>query len=988
MKKGKPFKEVPAQFDFIANERELLDWWYKSGLVEKYLNKNKNSKKKFSFLDGPITANNPMAVHHAWGRALKDLYQRYRNMQGYKQRFQNGFDCQGLWVEVNVEKQKGFKTKKDIENYGIDKFVEECKTTVRKYAAIQTEQSKRLGYFMDWDHSYYTMSDENNYMIWAFLKRCWQEKNLYKGCDSVPWCPRCGTAISQHEIDTEGYKQLTHESVYMRFPVIKGGKPKKDEFLLVWTTTPWTIPADTIIAINPEIEYALVESEGKKYWLAKNLVSRVFGQDLKPLKVLNGKNLLEKEKVNYYQAAFDDLPIIKKVAQNEHFHEIVLAKELVSESEGTGLVHIVPGAGTEDHRLIKAELNWPELIFPVVGEDGSYLDGYGELTGQNAKDHPEIVIDYLKNKEEGRYLLKTEPYTHAYPVCWRCSTELIWRIVDEWYIAMDNSRQKDKKTFRQRMVETAKTVKQWVPKFGLARELDWLKNMHDWLISKKRYWGLALPIWECQCGHFEVIGSKEELKEKAVEGWSEFEGHSPHRPWVDKIKIKCPQCGQLTSRIPDVGNPWLDAGIVSFSTLVDPETGKLSYLDDKKYFDKWYPADLILECFPGQFRNWFYSLIAMSTVLEDRAPFQTLVGHALVRDEKGKEMHKSKGNAIWFDDAAEKMGVDTMRWMFCRQNPELNLNFGYHIADEVRRQHLLLLWNTYKFFITYANLNCWKPQKKQLTGQAINRSVLDHWILSRLEKTKRSVTEKLEGYLHQEALWEIERFIEDLSSWYIRRSRERVNPNNNEDDRSACLTTLFHVLKDLSLILSPFIPYLSETMWQNLSGNKEFVIDGSVHLQNWPTYKKGLIREDLEQEIALVRTIVMLGHSQRKAANVSLRQPLKKLLITGCELQINDDLADLIKQELNVKKIKADQGDKKELKVQLDTKLTSELRTEGETRKLIRNIQILRKEMGLNLNDKIKVFAPSWPETGEKEILTKTGAIKIEKKPSLEITKA
>ena len=725
MKNKKPFPEVPAQFDFIENERRLLQWWYQQGVVKKYLTKNKNSKKRFSFMDGPITANNPMGVHHAWGRTLKDLYQRYKNMQGFKQRFQNGFDCQGLWVEVEVEKEKGFKSKKDIENYGIDKFVEDCKARVRKYSKIQTEQSKRLGYFMDWDHSYYTMSEENNYMIWYFLKKCHQEGNLYKGNDAVPWCPRCGVAISNQEILDGGYKQITHNSVYMRLPVIKSATDETkeklagdNEFLLVWTTTPWTIPADTILAIHPAIDYAQVEFEGNRYWLAKNLIKDVFDQKLKPVKTVKGRDLIEKEKITHYQAPFDDLPIIQEIAQKspDHFHAIVLSKDLVNDQEGTGIVHIVPGAGTEDHHLVKHELGWSEIIFPVVDETGAYLEGYGFLTGKNAKNDPNLIIDYLKEKNNGYYFFKVKPYTHSYPVCWRCGTELIWRLVDEWYIAMDkkNSKCKSQKSkrlsLRERMIRVAKKIR-WLPEFGLKRELDWLRNMQDWMISKKRYWGLALPIWECSCGHFEVIGSKEELKEKAVEGWEEFEGHTPHRPWIDKIKIKCPKCDQLINRIPDVGNPWLDAGIVNFSTLIDPKTGKVSYLTDKKYWRQWYPADFITECFPGQFRNWFYSLIAMSTVLEDHNPFKTVLGHALVRDEQGREMHKSWGNAIWFDEAVEKMGADTMRWLYARQKPEFNLNFGYNIAREVRRQYLLLYWNTYRFFITYANLNGFQPLK-------------------------------------------------------------------------------------------------------------------------------------------------------------------------------------------------------------------------------------------------------------------------------------
>jgi len=977
----KKFKEVPAQFNFVENEEKLLDWWYESGLVDKYLTKNSKSEKRFSFLDGPITANNPMGVHHAWGRTIKDLYQRYKNMQGYQQRFQNGFDCQGLWVEVEVEKEKGFKSKKDIEEYGIDKFVADCKARVEKYSQIQTDQSKRLGYFMDWQNSYYTMSDENNYTIWYFLKKCFEEGNIYKGHDSVPWCPRCGTSMTQHEILTEGYKQLTHQSVFMKFPVVKNGKEEKNEYLLVWTTTPWTIPADTLVAAHPDIKYALVEKDGEKLWLAESLINKIFAENLKPIKVVTGKELIEKESITHYKAAFDDLPVIKKISKSDHFHQLVLAKDLVNQEEGTGLVHIVPGAGTEDHLLVKNELGWKEIIFPVVDEAGNYIEGYGTLTGKSAKDHPELVIDYLKEKDSGRFLFKTEPFTHAYPVCWRCSTELIWRIVDEWYIGMDNPRKSDGKTLRERMKEVTKKIT-WIPGFGLKRELDWLDNMHDWLISKKRYWGLALPIWECSCGHFEVIGSKKELKEKASSGWEKFEGHTPHRPEIDQVKIKCPKCGKEMSRTADVGNPWLDAGIVSFSTLIEPKTGKVSYLDNQEYWKDWFPADFVTECFPGQFRNWFYSLIAMATGLEDKNPFKTLLGHALVKDEKGEEMHKSKGNAIWFEDAASKMGVDTMRWLYTRQDPENNLNLGYKLADEVRRQYIFLYWNSYRFFTTYANLNNWQSGENNFKD---SQFPLDRWILSRLESTKEAVEKNLDKYQHHKAIGEIERFLEDLSLVYIRGSRERLSPvNENKEERGFGLAVLYHTLEQLSLILAPFIPFLTETIWQSLEGTN-LSVEKSIHLQDWPEKNKNLIDKGLEKAMELAREVISEAHSQRKEAKDEkarkVRQPLNSLTSGYARQIVQTHLVDFVKKEINVKNL----IEGKETK--LDTIITKELSEEGEANELMRNIQMARREAELSPQDMVVVTAPDWPEKFEKEILKRTRATKIVKGEKLTVKK-
>jgi len=982
------FSDIPASFDFIANERELLEWWYKSGVVKQYLHKNDppagGQKKRFSFIDGPITANNPMGVHHAWGRTLKDLYQRYKNMQGYAQRFQNGFDCQGLWVEVEVEKEKGFKNKKDIENYGIAQFVQDCKDRVIKYSKIQTDQTKRLGNFMDWDNSFYTMDDQNNYMIWHFLKKCFEEGNLYKGEDVVPWCPRCGTAITQHEIDSEGYKQITHDTLYMRFPVVKNGKLQKNEFLMVWTTTPWTVPADTIIAVSPDIDYALVEYENNKYWLAKNLVEKTFKKPLIPIKIINGKQLIKDEKISHYKAPFDHLPIIRQISSNspQRFHALVLSKELVNDLEGTGVVHIVPGTGTEDYYLVKRDLCWDDVIFAAVDESGNYLKGYGELTGKNAKNNPNLIIEHLKKYENGHYLFEVRPYEHSYPTCWRCKSELIWRVVDEWYVRMDNPRKPDKKTLRQRMVDIAKKIS-WVPNWGMERELDWLKNMHDWLISKKRYWGLALPIWECECGNIDVIGSKEELQQKSVSGWDKFNGHTPHKPWIDEIKLKCPKCAKLMTRVPDVGTPWLDAGIVNFSTLYDPETKKLSYTSDKKFFKKWYPADFVTENFTGQFRNWFYAMIAMSTALEDTEPFRNLLGYALVRDEKGEEMHKSKGNAIWFDDAAEKMGVDTMRWMYCRQNPELNLNFGYKIADEVRRQFIFLYWNTYKFFITYANLNEWSPATDHLRSEF----VLDQWILSRLESTKKIATEKLDNYLHQEALLAIENFLNDLSLWYIRRSRERINPaNENTKDRNACLATLYKVLKDLSLLLAPFTPYLTETVWQglyphHLGGEKENA-KNSIHLQNWPEINEKLINPELEEIMKTARDEVSIIHGIRKTERINVRQPLSTMGTANLQDFESFGVTGVIKDEVNVKTIITASG------VTLDTKnIPDDLKREGEARELIRQIQIMRKETGLSPTDKIKTFAPSWPKEWEEKIKNVSGTISLQEAEELRIEK-
>jgi len=951
---------VEPKVNFVELEHKWLAWWEANNILAKYLRKNENSEKRFFFLDGPITANNPMGVHHAWGRTYKDLWQRFKNMQGYQQTFRNGFDNQGLWVEVGVEQKLGFKSKKDIEEYGIEKFVNQCKQATLEWARVQTEQSKRLGYFMDWQNSYYTMSDANNYTIWYFLKKCFDQGLIYKGKDAVPWCPRCGTAISQHEILQEEYQELTHDSVYLRLPFIaQSGKPFKDEYLLVWTTTPWTIPANVMVAVNPEIKYARVLFEGKKYWLAAKLVPKIFKENYEIEKEVTGAELVKIGK--FYKGPFDTLPIVAKLKAEypETFHTLVFTPELVSEEEGTGLVHIAPGCGAEDFSLVVNECGLPNLVLPAIDESACYLDGYGSFSFKNAKTEPELIFNYLKETDHGRFLFRIEPFSHRYPICWRCKTELVWRVVDEWYIKMD--------PLREKMKAAAKGAR-WLPEWALDRELDWLNHMADWMISKKRYWGLALPIWECSaCGHFEVIGSKKELKERAVEGWGEFEGHSPHRPWVDAVKIKCAKCGEIASRIPDVGNPWLDAGVVPFSTLIDPQTGKVSYLADKEYWRKWFPADFVTECFPGQFKNWFYAILAMSTVLEGRSPFKTLLGHALVRDEKGEEMHKSKGNAIWFEEAAEKMGVDVMRWMYVTQNPVLNLNFGYHIADETRRRFHLLLWNVYHYFVTYANLDRVKVEDLK----ADSKEILDCWIISRLNRLIVVVTESLEKYDAFDASLAIEEFVNELSTWYVRRSRERV-------DKMPFYGTMYEVLLTLSKLLAPFTPFLAEEIFKNLSEEE------SVHLQSWPLARKELIDADLEAKMLWVRQVVEIGHAQRKAANIKVRQPLSQFKIQNAKFKIEEDFLDLIKDELNVKEVLVEIG-KGELKAELDTTITPELKEEGEARELVRQIQEARKAAGCGLRDQIEVGLPSWPARFEEEIKKKTLAKKLYRTEKLEI---
>ena len=959
------FKPVPNKVDYVTQEYDVLDFWKMSNAFEKMRDIHRG-EPKWSFLDGPITANNPMGVHHGWGRTYKDLYNRFWTMRGRELRYQQGFDCQGLWVEVEVERELGFKSKKDIESYGLEKFIRKCKERVLKYAAVQTEQSVRLGYWMDWNDpeelrmladllekdptqkftlartegpvtdtveqlvgrlgledlhgSYFTFSNENNYMIWAFLKKCWENGWLYRGADAMPWCPRCATAISQHEIVTDGYADLTHPSITLRFPL----RGRTNESLLVWTTTPWTLTSNVAAAVGPELTYAKVQQGDEFFYLSKGTLHMLKGE----FKVVGEVKGTDMEGWTY-DGPFDDLQaantpggvtFLRKLvdgidATAKEAHRVILWDE-VSDEEGTGIVHIAPGCGKEDFELGK-ELHLP-LIAPLTDE-GFFLEDFGFLAGVDAKedDHRRLIFDNLESKG---LLYKVEDYHHRYPTCWRCKTELVFRLVDEWFIHMGETYDKPREelteaekdaSLRYQMMDVVDQIR-WYPEFGHAREMDWLRNMHDWLISKKRYWGLALPIWVCdECDHFEVIGSDDELEQRAVEGWDTFEGHTPHRPFIDAVKVSCSNCGGKMNRVTDVGNPWLDAGIVSFSTL--------GYRTSPERWKEWFPADFVTESFPGQFRNWFYSLLAMGTVLERTAPFKTLFGYATLFAEDGREMHKSWGNSIEFNEAANRMGVDTMRWLYCAHKPENNLLFGYNRADEVRRRFLIPIWNIYSFFVTYANLDGWHPPHSDPdhsgehsgafdpahpegpTPQSDNP--LDRWILARLNQVVGRVTKALEDFDAFAATLAVEPLIEDLSNWYVRRSRRRFWKSELDGDKQAAYSTLYHVLVKLGKILAPFTPFVTEVMYQNLVTGVYPEAHMSVHHTYWPEVDEAALDDRLVEEMALARQVASMGLSARSAANLKVRQPLSKVMVHVSEgsADLSEELVEIVRDELNVK---------------------------------------------------------------------------------------
>ena len=960
--------------NFVTGEHSVLKFWEIQQIFRQLRQKNAG-RKRWSFLDGPITANNPMGVHHAWGRTYKDTYQRFFAMTGHDQRYQNGFDCQGLWVEVEVEKQLGLGTKTAVHEFGIDNFVNECKRRVLRFAARQTEQSQRLGYWMDWDNptqlrelakhlgtddevtitapsgktetakahqlveklgnpewggSYFTFSTENNETIWTFLKKCFERGKIYQGHDVMPWSGRGGSAYSQMEI-AEGRKLTTHKSVFVRFPIIREsgerkvesgasqtaddrlsalGSPPSQEYLLVWTTTPWTLTSNVACAVNPDLDYIKIQTKRDSaiYYFAKdNLNFQRLSTEFKdgfgrpewkwPEGVPKLKTLAQifKEQGGFeelgtlkggemvgwkYDGPFDELaaqqmdggcPVDESNLGKcgKSWHKVIdggrdsRGSANVVAGEGTGIVHMAPGCGDIDHK-IGASVGMP-VIAPLK-DDGTYSEEFGDFAGLEAISPKTAELVFEKLKAKGMFVA-VETYPHIYPHCWRTGDELVFRLVDEWFINMD---------WRDEIKDVTRQIR-WLPDSidGQEREIDWLTNMSDWMISKKRFWGLALPIWvnEEDPSDFEVIGSLAELKERSVEGWGDFEGNTPHRPWIDGVIIESQtpgKEGQRMRRIPDVGNPWLDAGIVPFSTM--------GYNTNREEWQKWYPADLVTECFPGQFRNWFYSMLSLSTMMrydeadnaEDKKPFRTLLGHRLVTNEQGKPMHKSDGTAIWFEEAAEQLGVDTMRWMYLAQNPAQDLRFGTRHgdkpvtlqtpdgpidktlegvatctvtsgpADETRRQILIPLWNCYKFFVDYAIADGFVPSDElrwraagssQESGKRKAESgvaEIDRWILSNLQSLIEVAHCEMSNYNAPAFCAAAAQFIDDLSNWYIRRNRRRFwrSRDASDADKNAAYETLYEVLVTLCRLLAPGIPFLTERMYQNLALGQGFSDEG------------------------------------------------------------------------------------------------------------------------------------------------------------------
>ncbi len=979
------FAPLPPVPDHPALELSMLGRWDAERTFDRLREQNRGGTR-FSFVDGPITANNAMGVHHAWGRTLKDVFQRYQALRGHEQRYQNGFDCQGLWVEVEVEKSLGLNSKRDIEEYGLAEFADRCRERVAEYAEVITQQSRRLGMWMDWDNDYYTFSDTNIEYIWRFLKDVNRRGWLFQGHRSTQWCPRCGTSLSQHEQAGEGnYEELDHPSLYVRFPL----KDREGEALVVWTTTPWTLPANVAAAVRPEAEYGLRDGGWRLAETGGEYEHLVRGEELVGLE---------------YEGPFDELD-----PQAGVVHRVIPWDE-VGLDEGSGIVHIAPGAGTEDFELSKVH-DLPVLV--PIDEGGRFYPHYGPFAGMSTGEVETPVIGSLR---ERGLLVEAGRITHRYPICWRCRTPLVFRVVDDWFIGVDG--------VREQLREENRTVEWTPPQYGKRMD-DWLANMGDWNISRKRYFGLPLPFYPCSCGQLNVIGSRAELEERAVGGLDQL--RELHRPWIDEVPIRCESCGVEVRRIPEVGDAWLDAGIVPFSTLgwESPAyvpggnaTGAArgltgADLPDHAYWEQWFPADWISEM-REQIRLWFYSQFFMSVTLVGRSPYRRVLTYEKLLDETGREMHRSWGNAIDANEAFDRMGADVMRWQFCETPPAQNLKFGYGPAGEVKRR-LLTLWNSVSFFVTYANIEDFRPAYEDLLSGPPAAHPLDRWVVARVGQLVAEAGDGYDRYWTPAVTRAFEQFVDDLSNWYIRRSRRRFYSFDE-----AAFRTLWYALVQGLRAIAPVMPFLADELWRNLVAGACEGAPGSVHLAGWA--EVGEVDEALLAEVGELREVVELGRQARAEENVKLRQPLRRASVFGSEAARHH--LEEIKEELRVKEVELvdrapvrfsykpnlrvlgpklgprlpevkaalEAGDFEELgdgrlraagrelerdellverakergwahsehfSVGLDLEVDEELAQEGRAYDLIHALNALRKERGLELTDRIVVTLPS-----------------------------
>lgn len=998
------YQKVDTNLNFVDREKKVEEFWKENHIFEKSM-ENRKEGETYTFYDGPPTANGKPHIGHVLTRVIKDMIPRYRTMKGYMVPRKAGWDTHGLPVELEVEKKLGLDGKEQIEEYGMEPFIKQCKESVWKYKGMWEDFSSTVGFWADMEHPYVTYYDDYIESEWWALKEIWNKKLLYKGFKIVPYCPRCGTPLSAQEV-SQGYKTVKERSAVVRFKVVG-----EDAYFLAWTTTPWTLPSNVALCVNPDETYCKVKAaDGYTYYMAEALLDKVLGKLAKEegekayevLETYKGTDLEYKGYEPLFACAGEAAAKQKKKA---HF---VTCDTYVTMSDGTGIVHIAPAFGEDDSRIGR------NYDLPFV----QFVDGQGNLTKETPyagvfvkKADPMVLTDLDK---EGK-LFDAPKFEHEYPHCWRCDTPLIYYARESWFIKMT--------AVKDDLIRNNNTIN-WIPEsIGKGRFGDWLENVQDWGISRNRYWGTPLNIWQCECGHMHSVGSRQELFE--MSGDERAKTVELHRPYIDEITLKCPECGGEMHRVPEVIDCWFDSGAMPFAQHHYP-------FENKELFEQQFPANFISEAV-DQTRGWFYSLLAESTLLFNKAPYKNVIVLGHVQDENGQKMSKSKGNAVDPFDALNKYGADAIRWYFyINSAPWLPNRFHGKAVVEGQRKFMSTLWNTYAFFVLYANIDNFDPTKYNLEYDQL--PVMDKWLLSRLNTTVQAVDNDLANYKIPEAARALQEFVDEMSNWYVRRSRERFWAKGMEQDKINAYMTLYNALVTIAKTAAPMIPFMTEDMYQNLVRSVDKDAPESIHLCDFPTVNEAWIDKDLEADMKELLEIVVLGRACRNTANIKNRQPIGTMYVKA-EKKMGEFYTDIIADELNVKEVKfADDvesfisysfkpqlrtvGPKygkllggikqaltdidgtaamKELRgngvlkldingndvelteedllietaqtegyvsesdgetsVVLDTNLTPELIEEGFVREIISKIQTMRKEAGFEVMDKIKVYA-------------------------------
>ncbi len=986
------YKKVSTDMNFVEREKQVEKFWEDNQIFEKSM-KVREGNPSYVFYDGPPTANGKPHIGHVETRVIKDMIPRYRTMKGYQVPRKAGWDTHGLPVELEVEKKLGLDGKDQIEKYGVEPFIEQCKESVWKYEGMWEDFSHTVGFWADMKNPYVTYHNDYIESEWWALKEIWKKGLLYEGHKIVPYCPRCGTPLSSHEV-AQGYKDVKERSAVVRFKV-KG----EDAYILAWTTTPWTLPSNVALCVNPDEDYVKVTSKGYTYYMAAALVDTVLGEGAEVLEHYQGKDLEFKE----YEPLF---PYAEKRIGNKKAYYVV-CDTYVTLTDGTGVVHIAPAFGEDDSKVgHRYDLPFVQL----VNEKGEMTEET-PWAGTFCKKADMAVLQALEDKD---LLFDAPLFEHSYPHCWRCDTPLIYYARETWFIRMT--------AVKEDLIRNNNTIN-WIPEsIGKGRFGDWLENVQDWGLSRNRYWGTPLPVWQCECGHQDCIGSIEELKEKADNCPDDIE---LHRPYIDAVTIKCPKCGKEMHRVPEVIDCWFDSGSMPFAQHHYP-------FENKEIFEKQFPAQFISEAV-DQTRGWFYSLLAISTLLFNKAPYENVIVLGLVQDENGQKMSKSKGNAVDPFDALQTYGADAIRWYFYTSSaPWLPSRFAGKTVVEGQRKFMGTLWNTYAFFVLYANIDNFDATKYSLEYDKL--AVMDKWLLSRLESTVKAVDDNLANYRIPEAAKALQSFVDDMSNWYVRRSRERFWAKGMEQDKINAYMTLYTALVTGAKAAAPMIPFMTEDIYQNLVKSIDASAPESIHLCDFPEVHENWIDPKMEEDMADLLEIVVMGRAARNTANIKNRQPIGTMYVKS-EFQLSEFYKEIIEDELNVKEVvfKDDIADfisysfkpqmrtvgpkygkllnkiktvlseldgnkamaelksTSELKldidgqeivlleedllidmaqmegyvsesdhtitVVLDTNLTPELIEEGFVRELVSKIQTMRKEAGFEVMDKIRVYA-------------------------------